>query len=130
MPPETSVPETTPATPAEHNGNGMTSTIPFVPPPAPEKPVAPVVEIKTPQEEEAEITNHFEAAKTQALQDQQVLKLQRDADAASGSNAKAVIRKYYHALYDKMREIDPGIKDRIDRTEAATMRRVDSETPQ
>jgi len=108
----------------------MTTNIPFVPSPTPEQPSAPVVETKTPEEQEADITSHFETAKTQAMQDQEILKLQRDADAATGKDGKTVIRKYYHALYDKMRDIDPTIKDRIDRTEAATMRRVDSETPQ
>jgi hypothetical protein len=106
----------------------MTSTVPFVP--APEAPVAPVVETKTPQEEEAESAGRFQAAKAKALQDQHLQDLQSKADSATGDDAKNAMRRYYRALYEKMREIDPTIKDRVDRTEAATMRRVESESPQ
>ena len=107
----------------------MTATVPFVPPPAP-KPEAPVVETKTPQEEEAEESSHFHAAKDKALQDAGIQDLQNKADSATGDDAKPAMRRYYKALYEKMRDIDPAIKDRIDRAEAATMRRVESETPQ
>jgi hypothetical protein len=107
----------------------MTSAVPFVPPP-PEKPVEPMVETKTPQEEEAEVSAHFQAAKTKALEDQHIQDLQNAADSASGDDAKTAMRRYYKALYDKMRDIDPSIKDRIDRTEAASLRRVDEQTPQ
>ena len=106
----------------------MTSQVPFVPPI--EKPVAPTVETKTPAEEEAETSAHFQAAKTKALQDPHIQDLQNAADSATGDDAKAAMRRYYKALYEKMRDIDPSISDRIDRTEAATMRRVESETPQ
>jgi hypothetical protein len=107
----------------------MTSTVPFVPP-STETPVAPVVETKTPQEEEADTASHFQAAKTKALQDAHLQDLQSKADSATGDDAKIAMRRYYKALYEKMREIDPSIKDRIDRTEAATMRRVETESPQ
>jgi hypothetical protein len=109
----------------------MTSAVPFVPPPEkPSAPEAPVVETKTPQEEEAEVSAHFHEAKEKALQDPHIQDLQNAADSATGDDAKAAMRRYYKALYEKMRGIDPTIEDRIDRTEAASMRRVESESPQ
>lgn len=105
----------------------MNTEVPFVPPPAPKAPEEPTVETKTPAEEEAEISAHFQAAKTKAMEDQHIQDLQSKADAATGDDAKVAMRRYYRALYDKMRDIDPSIKDRIDRTEAATMRRVETE---
>jgi hypothetical protein len=38
------------------------------------------------------------------------------------------MRRYYKALYGKMLELEPTLKDRIDRAEAASLRRVESET--
>ncbi len=108
----------------------MTSQVPFVPPPTPEKTEEPVVETKTPAEEEAEETSRFQAAKVKALEDQRIEDLQSKADAATGDEAKAAMRRYYRALYEKMREIDPTVKDRIDRTEEATLRRVEQENTQ
>lgn len=102
----------------------MTSQVPFVPTPA-EKPQEPTVETKSPLEEEAEESSHFQAAKAKALDDARVKELQAKADEATGAEAKTASRRYYKALYDKMREIDPSVKDRIDRTEAATMRRLE-----
>jgi hypothetical protein len=106
----------------------MTSQIPFVPPA--EKPEAPVVETKTPAEEEAEETSRFQAAKTKALADQHIQELQTKADSATGDEAKAATRHYYKALYEKMRDIDPALKDRIDQTEEATLKRVEQENTQ
>jgi hypothetical protein len=109
----------------------LNSQVPFVPPAAqPEKAEAPVVETKTPAEEEAEESAHFHEAKDKALQDPHLQELQNAADSATGDDAKAAMRRYYKALYEKMRDIDPSIKDRIDRTEAATMRRVEAANPQ
>ena len=67
------------------------------------------------------------AAKARALADPHIQDLQSAMDGATGDDAKAASRRYYKALYEKMREIDPSVKDRIDRTEAATMRRVEQE---
>jgi hypothetical protein len=61
----------------------MTSQVPFVPP-AGEQPVAPVVETKSPVEEEAEETSRFQAAKAKALEDKHVQDLQALADSATG----------------------------------------------
>ncbi len=108
----------------------MTSQIPFVAPEEKEKPEAPLVETKTPAEEEAEETSHLQAAKAKALQDQRIQDLQSKADATTGDEAKTATRRYYRALYEKMRQIDPSLKDRIDRTEEATLRRVEQENTQ
>jgi len=119
---------TPPPAPAETPSNGgITSQVPFVPTEPSQQPVAPIVETKSPVEEEAEVTARFQTAKAKAVEDSHVQDLQAKADSATGDDAKPALHRYYRALYDKMREIDPGITDRIDRTEAATMRRVDAE---
>jgi len=115
----------------------MTNTVPFVEPPASESnstpPPAPAeeqpaIETKSPLEEDAEESSKFRDAKAKAVDDQAVKDLEDKADSATGDDAKGAMKAYYKALYDKMREIDPSIKDRIDRTEAASMRRVDAES--
>jgi hypothetical protein len=131
----TPTPESTPAaTPAEeatpapaHNPGTMSSQVPFVPAPTPSEPV---VETKSPAEIEADEESHFQAAKAKAMQDADILDLQSKADSATGDDLQPAEKRYYRALYDKMRDIDPSIKDRIDRTEAATMRRVEAEGSQ
>jgi hypothetical protein len=118
------------ATPQKEKESGMTSQVPFVPTgpgDTGDQQTAPVVETKSPVEIEAEETAHFQAAKKKALEDQHVQELQAKADSAMGDEAKAASKRYYKALYDKMREVDPSVKDRIDRTEAATLKRVDAE---
>jgi hypothetical protein len=103
----------------------MTSQVPFVP--GNEKAEPPAPQTKSPAEEEADQTKHFQAAKTKALEDKHVQELQAKADNATGDDVKPASRRYYKALYEKMREIDPSVKDRIDRTEAASLRRVGTE---
>lgn len=107
----------------------MSSQVPFVPNPNEQAPVAPLVETKTPAEEEAEESSRVQAAKSKALQDQKIEELQTKADSLTGDDAKAATRRYYKALYEKMREIDPSVRDRIDRTEAASLRRLEQENP-
>lgn len=127
----TPAPEATPAeetTPTPHKKKtpaAMTSQVPFVPAPSAEQE-APVVQT-SPLEEEANESKHFQDAKARALADPHIQDLQSAMDGATGDDAKAASRRYYKALYEKMREIDPSVKDRIDRTEAATMRRVEQE---
>jgi hypothetical protein len=106
----------------------MTTQIPFVP--STEKPQAPVVETKTPEEEEAEETSRFQAAKAKAMEDPHLQGLQAKADSAVGDEARVATRRYYKALYQKMRKIEPSLTDRIDRTEDASMRRVEQENTQ
>jgi hypothetical protein len=105
----------------------MTSQVPFVPPPGADQSQGPVVETKSPAEEDAEESTRLKAAKVKAMQDPDLQDLQAKADSATGDDATAATRRYYKALYEKMREIDPALKDRIDRTEAATLRRVEGD---
>jgi hypothetical protein len=131
--PGTSSPESTP----KPKSGGMSEQVPFVPPAEkpeatepPESSQAPMVETKTPAEEESEESSHFQAAKTKAMADPHILDLQSKADSATGDDATAATKRYYRALYDKMRDIDPSIKDRIDRAEAASLRRAEQENTQ
>jgi hypothetical protein len=67
----------------------------------------------------------FRAARAKALEDKTVVSLQEKMDTAKDPDAsREAARDYYKALYGKMRKIDPSIKDRIDRTEAAALRRI------
>jgi type VI secretion system secreted protein VgrG len=128
--PEATAPESTP----KPKPSTLSEQVPFVPPA--EKPEttessqAPMVETRTPEEEEADESSHFQAAKSKAMADPHILDLQSKADSATGDDAIAASKRYYRALYEKMRDLDPGIKDRIDRTEAATLRRVEQENTQ
>ena len=106
----------------------MTSQVPFVP--TEEKSAGPVAESRSPLEVEATEASHFQAAKAKALADKRVQELQAAADTATGDEAKTASRRYYKALFSKMREIDPTVTDRINRTEAAALRRVEQENPQ
>ena len=99
------------------------------PTPAPQAQV-PTVETISPVQEEADETAHFEGAKAKALQDPHIQALQAKVDAASADELRSASRRYYRALFSKMRDIDPSITDRIDRAEAATLRRVQQDASQ
>jgi hypothetical protein len=74
---------------------------------------------------EAAERTKFSDAKTKALEDGEVQELKLKADTApSEEEARKAMRTYNKALFRKMRSIDPSIKDRIDATEAAIMRRL------
>jgi hypothetical protein len=105
----------------------LTSQVPFVTGTGGQD--QPVVETKSPVEIEAEETKHFQDAKLKAEEDPRVQELQSKMDTAVGDEAHAAARRYYKALYEKMREIDPTINDRIDRTEAASLRRIEQQNP-
>ena len=61
-----------------------------------------------------------------ALEDNHVRSLQEKADSASGEEEQHKASKaYYKAMYEKMRSLDESLKNRIDRMEAATLRRLD-----
>jgi len=80
--------------------------------------------------QEAREKVHYRSVRAKALEDSQIRQLQDKADnAPSDAEQKAASIEYYHALYDKMRELDPSLKDRIDLTEAATMRRLEKSRP-
>ena len=111
----------------------MTSQVPFVPGPNELQPLpAPTPEVarqRIPGSDTAE-TRHVSEVQNKAEQDAHVKQLQEAADSATGGDYKPARRRYLKALYEKMREIDPALKDRIDRTEAAALRRADKENPQ
>jgi hypothetical protein len=59
-----------------------------------------------------------------------VLALQSKADASTDPEVRTKATKaYYKALYQRMRDINPSLKDRIDRTEAAAIRRLERSAP-
>jgi hypothetical protein len=67
----------------------------------------------------------FKAAKDQAMADPEIQGLRQKSDAAlDPDEGRKAMRAYNKALYRKMRSIDPSIKDRIDATEAAIMRKL------
>ncbi len=71
--------------------------------------------------------NKFAEARRKAGEDPEIVALKDKADsAASEEEARQALRAYNKALYQKMRKLDSSIKDRIDATEAAIMRRLDS----
>ena len=139
--PASSPDETTPAPPAEsqatpepkpkRKGSSITSQVPFVAPEGvtPEKVHTPEP-TRSPVKDEAERTQRFQQVKSKALTDQKVRDLQAKADNASGDDERTALRQYYKALYGRMREIDPSLHERIQRTEAASLRRADSQAGQ
>ena len=67
----------------------------------------------------------FSEAKRKAMDDSEVAGLKNKADTApEGDEARKAMRAYNKALFDKMRKLDPALKDRIDGTEAAVMKRL------
>jgi len=105
----------------------MNEPVPFIP-----TPETPAVQAKQLQSSNATIAQdarekvRYSQVRSKALEDPTVLKLQDKADTAtSDDEQKAASKQYYKALFDKMRELDSSLKDRIDRTEAATLRRLE-----
>jgi hypothetical protein len=77
--------------------------------------------------EEARQRARYREVKDRALKDSRILELRDNADATVEPVAHAAAAKaYYKALFNKMRQIDPSITARIDRMEAATLRRLDA----
>ena len=103
----------------------MSEPIPFVPNPS-ETPVSASVDLN-PVQQDADETKKLRAAKEKALLDPHVKELQDKLDSAPDNEAAATSRRYHKALYAKMREIDPSIKDRIDHDEAAFMKLLDKQ---
>lgn len=66
----------------------------------------------------------YREIRAKAQEDSEVLSLQDKMDNANDDAAAKTTRDYYRALFEKMRKIDPALKERIDRTEAATLRRL------
>lgn len=85
------------------------------------------VPAELPPGSDAEATERwkFGEARRKALEDPEVAGLKNKAEnAPEGAEARKVMRAYNKALYEKMRKLEPGLKDRIDGTEAAVMKRI------
>jgi hypothetical protein len=66
----------------------------------------------------------YDQAKAKALEDSEIQELKQKADnSTSDEESKKASRAYNKALFNKMRRIDSSLKDRIDRMEAAMMKR-------
>ncbi|MEA3187208.1 MAG: hypothetical protein QOD99_1038 [Chthoniobacter sp.] len=100
---------------------GMNEPPPFVPTPTPAPHSMEPKTIGGGEQERA----RYQSAKAKALSDEGLKKLQEKADNAEGEAQQKATREYYQTLFNKMRKLEPTLKDRIDRTEAATMRRLD-----
>lgn len=71
----------------------------------------------------------YDEAKTRAMQDPEVQRAKEKADTAlSEEDGRVALRAYNRALFGKMRELDDSIRERIDTTEEAILKRL-SEKP-
>jgi hypothetical protein len=110
---------------AEKPTPNMRGSIPFVPENSPKAEPEQKAESLPPLEQDAKEKVRMREIKATALEDADIKALKDKADAASDSDQKAASKAYYKALYEKMRSIDPMLKERIDRTESIMMKRID-----
>ncbi len=90
-------------------------------PPKPEEKSKPTETTAQPLDERA----RYNAAKDKALEDPSVQALKEKAESTfDPDEGRKAMRAYNKALFNKMRKIDPSVKDRIDGTEAAVMKRL------
>ncbi|MDP9291321.1 MAG: hypothetical protein M3O82_03030 [Verrucomicrobiota bacterium] len=106
----------------------MSEPVPFVPgnerPTPEEKTVGPAPDLNP--EVEAKEKARYREVRTKALEDQHVAELKEKSDNAdSDDKTRAAAKAYYKALFGQMRKLDGSLKNRIDRMEAATYRRLD-----
>jgi hypothetical protein len=77
------------------------------------------------QDPETQLREKYDAAKVKAAEDPEVKKMKEKADAApTEEDARKALRDYNKALFKRMREIDPSIKERVDRMETAVLNRL------
>ena len=70
----------------------------------------------------------YDQAKAKAVADPKVQELRGKADAApSDDESRKALRAYNKAMFKRMKEIDPSIKDHVERMEAAVMSRLGGE---
>ena len=70
----------------------------------------------------------YEQAKAKAVADPKVQELRGKADLASSEDeSRKTLRAYNKAMFKRMKEIDPSIKDHVERMEAAVMSRLGGE---
>lgn len=107
-------------TSAPDSTNGLTEPAPFVP-----DGTSGNISPPQPRNTGAQDSAHFRDLRARALADKRVQELQSKSDnAPEGDEQRKAAEEYYHALFNKMRQLDPSFKDRLDRTEAATLRRL------
>jgi hypothetical protein len=103
----------TSAPPKQKSGKGSRATA---------KRATPPPDLTTP---EAQEKWKYDEARTKASEDQEVRTLKEKADASPNEDeGRRALRAYNKALFDKMRRIDPTIKERIDAMEAGVMKRL------
>jgi len=67
----------------------------------------------------------YEEVKAKALEDAEIQELKKTADSAPDeAEGRQALRAYNKALFNKMRRLDPSLKDRIDRMETGVMSRL------
>jgi hypothetical protein len=67
----------------------------------------------------------YDQARAKAIADPKIQELRGKADlAASEDESRKALRAYNRAMFKRMKEIDPSIKDHIDSMEAAVMSRL------
>lgn len=67
----------------------------------------------------------YDQARAKAMGDEKLQELRTKADAAvSDDESRKALRAYNKALFKRIREIDPSVKDRADRMESAVMSRL------
>lgn len=105
----------------------MSEPVPFVPgnesPIPEEKTVGPAPDLNP--EVEAKEKARYREVRTTALEDPHVAELKEKSDSAGDDKTHAASKAYYKALFGKMRKLDGSLKNRIDRMEAATYRRLE-----
>jgi hypothetical protein len=68
----------------------------------------------------------YDEVRVRALEDPRVKELKGKADEAlTDDEGRKALRAYNKALFQKMRSLDGSIKDRVDRMEAAVMKRLE-----
>ena len=67
----------------------------------------------------------YDQAKAKAASDPKIQELRGKADLApTEDESRKALRAYNKAMFKRMKEIDPSIKDHVDRMEAAVMSRL------
>ena len=68
----------------------------------------------------------YRTVREKALEDPKILALQAKADSApTEEDHRKLSRAYYKALFEKMRKLDPSLKEHIGRMESVTLKRID-----
>jgi hypothetical protein len=94
-------------------------------PPPIRKAAKPLIEPPADADPEVKEKFRFDKAKARAMDDPQVQSLKAKADdAATEEDSRKALRAYNTALFEKMRKIDGSLSERIDRMEAAMLKRL------